>query len=284
MSALRIAREGFTISNASGEPMHGDLRYAAGVHDAPTIVICHSFMAFKDWGFFPYIGEKLATAGFVSVAFNFSYNGVTNHENRITDFVKFEQNTFHREFSDLSCVIDAISREEIGPSKIDSKRIALLGHSRGGGIAILHAALDRRVRALVTWSAISTFDRWTDHQKERWRSLGYLPLAKDTTTSPLRLGLNLLKDYEQHAEELSIIGAARRVRVPWLIVHGDADLTVQRKEAESLYQAADHETAELMLVDSVGHLYNASSQAEDAYRTLDFILERTTDWLHRHLS
>ncbi|MBI1805151.1 MAG: prolyl oligopeptidase family serine peptidase [Ignavibacteriae bacterium] len=284
MSISRIVRKGFALLNASGDPIYGDIRYSISTPKVPVVIICHSFMAFKDWGFFPYAAEKLAEAGFVSIVFNFSHNGVIDHGNRITDLTKFEQNTFHLELSDLGSVLDAVSRGEIGAHWIDVERVALLGHSRGGGISIVKTASDERVRALVTWSAISTFDRWTDHQKARWRSLGYLPLAKDSTTSPLCLGLKLLDDYEQHASELSIVDAARSISIPWLLLHGKADVTVQPHEAETLYRASNNATTDLMLLDSVGHLYNAASPNEDHYRSFNIILHRTTDWLHRHLS
>src|SRR5258706_4966345 len=159
MSTSRIVRKGFSLLNASGDPINGDIRYAMSARRMPVVIICHSFMAFKNWGFFPYIGERLADAGFVSLVFNFSHNGVIGDGNRITDFAKFEQNTFHLELSDLGRILDAVSGKEIGAEWIDAERITLLGHSRGGGISIVRAATDDRVRSLVTWSAISTFDR-----------------------------------------------------------------------------------------------------------------------------
>jgi len=284
MTTLSIVREKLTLLNHSGDSLYADVRYAAESHSVPVVVLCHSFMAFKEWGFFPYLGEKLAEAGYVSVIMDFSHNGVINHGNRITEFEKFEHNTFRQELSDLTTVLDAITSGEIGSSRIDPARIVLFGHSRGGGIAIVSTAEDTRVRSLVTWSAISTFDRWTDHQKKIWRSRGYLPLARDSTISPLRLGVKLLEEYEQHRQELGIVEAARKIRVPWLIVHGKNDLTVQPREAEILFQAADRTMTDLFLVDTAGHLFNAASRSADGYRTLDHVLERTIDWLHQHLS
>ena len=283
MNDSTIIREKLTLLNASGESIQIDVRYNEGRKNSPVIVICHSFMAFKDWGFFPYIGEQLARAGFVSVAFNFSLNGVVGHSHRITDFEKFERNTFTDELGDLRCVLDMIASGKIAQRFADTERIAVLGHSRGGGIAIVQASKDKRIRALVTWSSISTFDRWTDHQKARWRMLGYLPLAKDSAVSPLALGIRLLDDYEQHKSELDILGAAKKIRAAWFILHGRADVTVHPSEAEKLFQAANHLSTELMIVDAVGHLYNAASRSENNYITLNSILEFTTTFLHRHL-
>src|SRR6267378_1193156 len=161
-----LVREPFTLTSLSREPLHGDLRLQNdAVRKKPVLIICHSFMAFKDWGFFPYVGEQFAEKGFGAIAFNFSRNGVEEDEKRITRFDRFEANTFSREIDDLGAVIDAVEDGKIGVGLLDPGKIVLLGHSRGGGVAIIRTAIDRRVGGLVTWSAVSTFDRWTEHQK-----------------------------------------------------------------------------------------------------------------------
>lgn len=240
-------------------------------------------MAFKEWGFFPYVAETLACAGFVAVTFNFSLNGVVEHGNRITDFSSFEKNTFSQELNDLHVVIGSVVNGDVGHRLIDPERIVLLGHSHGGGIAIVKTSTDHRVKGLVTWSAIATFNRWTDHQRAHWRSQGFLPLASHSTVSPLRLGIGLLNDLDQHAEMLNIEHAASRISVPWLIMHGKADVTVSPKEAEHLFASASKNITELVLLDGVGHLYHAATPSEDNYSTINHILEHTIHWIHRNI-
>lgn len=285
MKGSAVVCEPFTLSSSQTGKLCGDLRYPA---DAPgpvqTIVICHSFMAFKDWGFFPVVAELLAEAGYASVIFNFSQNGVSCGGNRITDFDAFRENTFSRELADLTDVLDGISRGDIGKGIIEGKNPVLLGHSRGGGIAILQAAGDARVRGLATWSAISTFDRWTEHQKVLWRAQGYLPLAREVPASPLRLGLGLLNDLETHHNRLSVLSAASRIRVPWLILHGKADITVSPREAEALAGASGSASTTLTLLERTGHLFNARSEVEDHYRTLNGVLAVTITWLKENFS
>lgn len=282
MTENGIINEYFTLYNEMGEPIRGDLRFQRTLEEKPIIIVCHSFMAFKDWGFFPYVADRFANNGLISVIFNFSHNGVVGDEDRITDYKKFEENTISREVEDLGVVIDAIWDGQIGADIIDRSRIILLGHSRGGGISILKASRDERVKGLVTWSSISNFDRWTQHQKTQWRKLGYLPLARDTTISPLRLGIDLLNDVEENRKKLNILDAAVNIRSPWLIIHGKTDITVPPVEAELLYKTSDCSTIEFILLDKVGHIYNASSKDEDNYQTLDKIIEITLQWLHQN--
>jgi pimeloyl-ACP methyl ester carboxylesterase len=240
-------------------------------------------MAFKEWGFFPYFGLELARAGYAAVAFDFSGNGVAEGGKRITEFTSFAQNTFSRELADLGYLLDVLRAGELGGGVVDPGRIAVVGHSRGGGIGLLRASGDDRITALVTLSAIASFDRWTAHQKEQWRASGYLPLGRDATVSPLRLGIGLLGDLESNRSAFDLRAAAARIRVPWLIVHGEADVTVPPREARELYEASSHATTELAMLAAVGHLYNAASYDEDEYRTLNQVLNLTTHWLSRHL-
>jgi dienelactone hydrolase len=278
MNQPAVVKTSLRIPSRSGEIMHADLRHAAGAGPSPVVVVCHSFMAFKDWGFFPRVGERLAASGLATISFNFSRNGVAGDSNRITDFARFAENTFSHELDDLAGLLDALDAGVL-PPEADPGRLALLGHSRGGGIAIVQAARDPRVRALVTWSAIATFDRWTPHQKEAWRRDGSLALAKDSTVSPLRLGAGILADIESHREALDIVGAASRFARPWLLVHGREDRTVQLREAEALAAAADPAKTTVRLLDHVGHLYHAASREEDGYRTLDGIIDASSQWL-----
>ncbi len=283
MNKNAVHLERIELRNSSGDLIAGDLRYVQNENRKPVVVICHSFMAFKDWGFFPHIGEKLAESGFVSLVFNFSHNGVVEGGQRITDFEKFEQNTFSKELEDLDAVVSSIAEGNFGEEIIDREKIALLGHSRGGGIAIVHSASNARVKALVTMSSISTFDRWTNHQKKQWRTSGYLPLARDTSVSPLRSGLGLLNDIESNRERLSIANASSKIQVPWLVVHGKEDITVKSREAQQLYDASNIATTELMILEHVGHLYNATSRADDNYTTLNKVLDLVIHWLNNKL-
>ena len=254
----------------------GEVRSPGAGERFPVVIVCHSFMAFKEWGFFPHTGRKLADAGFSSITFNFSLNGAGPGA-RITDRDAFERNTIAQERSDLGRVIDAVARGEL-PS-VDRGRIALLGHSRGAGIALMAAAGDNRIGALVTWAPIATFDRWTQHQKEEWRRKGYHPMAKDPVA--LRLGRGLLDGIEGDPELLDLTHSAGRIGIPWLIIHGRADVTVHPAEAERLHAAS--RGSELVLLEGTGHLFRGATYAEDGYRMLDGIIERTTTWLHQHL-
>lgn len=226
------------ILNGSGEPVECDVRFDFSAGRTPVVVICHSFMSFKDWGFFPHAAERIAGEGYTSVAFNFSRNGVPPGADRINDFDAFASNTFSREIDDLGCVVRAVRDRSLCSESGDAGRIILLGHSRGGGVAISFASRDPGIAALVTWSGIATFDRWTTHQKAGWRERGFLPLSASQGVSPLRIGRETLDDLDARLGEIDPLIRAAYIKVPWLILHGKADVTVPVREAEALAGAA----------------------------------------------
>ncbi len=279
MSSLRIVKNGVRLDGSSGAPIACDVRYDPGRPTAPVIVVCHSFMAFKDWGFFPHVGVRLAEEGFTTVSFNFSLNGVPPGADRISDFEAFASNSFTAELDDLRTVVDWVSDRDFCDAAPRPAGLVLLGHSRGGGVAASFTSRDTRVGALVTWSAIATFDRWTTRQKEGWRKRGFLPLSADPGLNPLRLGQGVLKDLDERLPEIDPLLRAPYIGSPWLILHGRADLTVPPREAEALAGAAAPGTARLLLLDSVGHLYNGRSADEDHYLTLNHVISLTVDWL-----
>ena len=72
-------------------------------------------------------------------------------------------------------VVDALAGGELAVEPLSS--LGLLGHSRGGGVAVLYTSGDSRVGALVTWAPISTVERWTDAAQEAWRLAGSVTRA-----------------------------------------------------------------------------------------------------------
>jgi len=273
----------FIIANSSGDTIRGNLRYEEGGTARPTLIICHGFTAHKDWGPFPYFGERFVREGFASIVFNFSHNGIADNFNRFTELRKFSKNTISKELEDVSALVGAVSAREIGNDICDISRIGIVGHSRGGGVATLSAGMDARLKAVAAWSTVGTFFRYSRHQQAVWREQGFLPVKIRSRPSRLRYGIEVLRDLEAHRELYDLKKAVRRLRVPLLLIHGREDLSVSPKEAEDLYEVADKSRTELILLDKVGHMYGAETPFTGTNSTIEHIIELTAGWFHRNL-
>ncbi len=269
----------FVLENRFGDSLQGDIHLPHPVEKPPVLVICHGFKGFKDWGFFPAAAEKFASCGFVTVRFNFSLNGIGEDPLEFTRLDSFRRNTLSRELSDLGDLLDAVAAGGLLPPSADRSRIALLGHSRGGGIALLQAAADARVRAVATWAAVSTFDRWGPHAKAEWRERGFLQIVNQRTGQVMRLGIEALEDYESDPSRFDVEGAAARLRIPLLIVHGEKDVSVPVEEAGRLYSAADKSETELCLIPETGHTFGVTHPFEGITSEFGQALDKTADWL-----
>lgn len=259
-----------------------DVRAGGRQSARPAVLIIHGFKGFKDWGMFPPLAERLARAGFTAVSFNLSGSGVDDRG----DFAwpdRFGRNTYGAELRDVATVVEALARGELDVAPPSS--LGVVGHSRGGGIAVLYAAGEPRVRALVTWAAIATVCRWSKEERARWRERGTHEVVNARTGQVLPLGIDLLDEIEREAEgALDIVAAARRVRIPWLVAHGTADEAVPVDDADELAAAAPADTTRLLRVDGAGHTFGAVHPWKGSTPALDQVMEETVGWLARHLA
>jgi uncharacterized protein len=243
-----------TIPGALGEILV-DVRAAGRASPRPAVVVVHGFKGFKDWGMFPPFAERLARAGVTAVTPNLSGSGVDD-AGQFSRPDHFSRNTFSAELEDLARVVTALAAGGLGVPAPPA--IGIVGHSRGGGIAVLYTARDPRIRSLVTWAAISSVERWAPAEQQAWRAAGVKEIVNARTGERLPLSTAILDDIGQHATgALDILGAAERIAVPWLIVHGREDESVSHLEGEALHGASHPDTTTLFSVENAGHTFGA---------------------------
>jgi uncharacterized protein len=269
-------RVAFEVTGPAGRR----LRATAILPDVPraTVIICHGFKGFSRWGFFPHLAELLAREGFRAIRFDFSGSGVGADGESFTEIEAFAENTFSRELEDLA----AVEAEARRRGWLETP-YGLVGHSRGGGTAILHAAGDPAVGALVTLAAISHVRRWSESEAREWRARGYTEIINSRTKQVLRLGTALLDDVDAGADgRLDIQAAASRMKAPWLIIHGDADATVPVDDAHRLAEAAPD--ARLLIIDGASHTFDITHPMQASSPALDLVVSETAEWMRRELT
>jgi dipeptidyl aminopeptidase/acylaminoacyl peptidase len=178
-------------------------------------------------------------------------------------------------------VLDALFRGDLDVPTPSSAGV--IGHSRGGGIAILQTAQDPRVRALVTWAAIASVVRWPTEERTAWRQAGKTVVRNARTGQELPLYTDVLDDIDQNSAALDIEAAAQRIRVPWLLVHGTADESVRFAEAELLQSAGPKETTRLLPVSGEGHTFGAVHPWRSSTPELESVFDATLGLFASHL-
>lgn len=278
------AIEPFRLQLAHGRELLGVVHAPEQPGPRPTVVVCHGFKGFMDWGFFPFLAELLTERGFAVIRFNFTGSGMRPGDVLVTDTEAFRRATFSQDVIDLTRVLKALGGE-IGEGLVDPQRIGLFGHSRGGGIATLAAAQESwrgKIRALVTWAAVSTFDRLTLDEKKIWRQRGFFPVVNSRTGQQLTVDAMVLEDLERFRDHLDPRTAGSARRAPWLILHGDQDKTVHVSEAR-LLAARAAAPCQLRLIHDGDHTLGAKHPFNGPTPQLIEALNATQEWFRNHL-
>ena len=96
------------------------------------------------------------------------------------------------------------------------------------------------------------------------------------------LNVTLLEDFETNRERLDVVAAAARLDVPWLVVHGEDDVTVLVGDAHRLAEASPK--SRLVLIEKAGHTFNVGHPFEGPSEALDEALRATTRYFRGRLS
>lgn len=243
-------------STRHSRPFAADARFVADGRPKPVVVFVHGFKGFKDWGHFNVLADWFAHQGFVFVKLNLSHNGLkVGGTGDLEDLEAFGQNNFSLELDDIGALLDYLPTAAYIPTEeADFSRLALIGHSRGGGLVLLKTAEDPRVQAVVTWAAISDVNPgWSEPLMQQWQQQGVFHVENSRTGQQLPLYFQIVEDYHQNRLRLDIRHNLRRKLRgrPLLIIHGDQDETVPLQRAQQLkeWQPA----AELVVLPSVTH-------------------------------
>lgn len=254
--------------------INADFRFRQNGKNLPLLIFCHGFKGFKDWGCFPYLLESIAEEDVFTVGFNFTYNGVGDDPVTQTEFTRpelFAKNTFTRELDDLGQVMNYLSKHR-AKYNYNFDNLILVGHSRGGGIAIIKASEDSRVKKLITIASISHFDRYSTEQKKKWKAKGYMEVLNSRTNQLIRMNYTLLEDLEKNKERLNILKAMSKLKIPTLIIHGMEDLSVSVAEAEHLYSISNKQITKLRLYENAGHTFGAVHPCKGTSTALENVI------------
>ena len=245
------------ISGSAGKPILIDATYKANAQLKQVVVFCHGFKGFKDWGPFNKIATHCAQQNIVFVKFNFSYNGTTTDDPlNFGDLKAFGNNNFCKELDDLALVLDWIEETNELKGEVDTSKISLFGHSRGGGIAMLKTAEDNRVDKVVSWASPSNFlNKFSSNEKlEKWEATDVAYIYNERTKQNMPMYFQFYKNCQENKNRLNIENAVRKIRIPHLVVHGSDDPTVSIAEAKAI--KSWNTNIDLKIIQGANHVFD----------------------------
>jgi dipeptidyl aminopeptidase/acylaminoacyl peptidase len=242
---------------SGGQTMTGTISLPDGPGPFPVVVVEHGFIPSQrywvgqDSGIF---GDPLAAHGFVSVAPNWpGYAGSGPAPPGLPPIV-----------GELVTALDLISSLRSLP-QADTNRIGFVGHSNGGGIALLAMVVDPRIKAVALFAPVSS--DMADNARKWW-------LRTPGEAGPLGS-----PDRDPTAyRDLSPRSYFARGQPPTLIIQGTVDHTIPAAWTQATYDALQRAGVESKLVWIPGGDHDLVDG------NLDRAVADEESWLRQHLS
>ncbi len=263
--------------------IHLDYRTVLQPVRRPALLVLHGFKGFKDWGFFPWLSESFAQRGYHVLTANFSGCGVVPGEDSFADKDGFAENTISRELQEVELIVDNILNGDLNTVLKRYENwdgtVHILGHSRGGSVALLAGLHVGGIDKVVSWSAPATFMRFTERQIALWQENGHFEIQNSRTGETLKMNETYLRDIINNAETLNIQQAVQNAKVPTLLVHGTEDVTVKISELEKLMSQAHPATVLSQRIATAGHTFGAVHPFKGPTPALERAFEHSYNFL-----
>ena len=262
-----IVKKNNILQSKAKKPIVYDVYFETSSALKPIVIFAHGYKGFKDWGAWELVAETFAKAGFFLLKFNFSHNGGTIEQPiDFPDLEAFANNNYSIELDDLNRVVDFITSNNHFSKEINSEKINLIGHSRGGGIVMIHAEEDERISSVITWAGVSDFKaRFQEGTQEfdNWLKSGVTYIENSRTKQQLPHYLQFFKNFQENEHRLTIKHAVSNLSKPQLIIHGSNDLTVSINEAIAINKW--NPASKLEIINEADHVFGSMHPWREKY-------------------
>ena len=237
------------IRNPQGEQLDYAYHEGLGASSQAIVVIGHGVTANKDREFVVALAAGLAAAGISALRFSFSGNG--DSEGR------FEDSCPSKEVQDLKAVIDAL----------EGRKVIYVGHSMGGAVGVMSAAHEPRIEGLVSLAGMVNTSKFVEVEFG-----DVIPGAGTMWDKPeCPLSQAFVDDMNNIS---SVIEFATHVKIPWLLVHGEADDVVPIEESREIFERAN-EPKELFEIPRCDHVFDAEVDPD----ALPAMVSKVSEWV-----
>ncbi len=234
--------ERFEIMNEKEQLLRGVIETEHPRKRQPVVLFLNGFLDTMETAVKLRTAEAFRKAGYVTVRFDYTY-GFGEGSGDASGF------TLSHQVKDIERVVDHATRR----GYVDPARIALIGHCFGSMAAILFAAFDERVKALILLSTPYWFEdtgvtRMGDRELARIRLKRYFHLHSERLGKEVRIDYTFFED----GQKKDMARAVRNLRQPALLVHGSQDESIPPENSEEILRRLPGEK-ELRLVEGMGH-------------------------------
>ncbi|MDO9261218.1 MAG: alpha/beta fold hydrolase [Flavobacteriaceae bacterium] len=270
------------IDGKHQKPIVTDVFFQENSLPKPIVIFCHGYKGFKDWGAWNLVAKEFAKDHFFFVKFNFSHNGGTvKNPIDFPDLNAFGNNNYTIELDDLGSVIQWVLNNDLYQKEIDTAKVYLIGHSRGGGIVTLKSAENKHISKVVSWAGVSNFaNRFPKNEAlKQWEKDGVFYVINARTQQQMPHYFQYYQDFKHNEKRLTIKTAVKKLTIPHLIIHGTTDESVAVDEAHQLH--VWNLNSELFLIENTNHTFgiNHPYNSDQLSAAMNAVVEKTKKFL-----
>lgn len=250
-------REKLYFENSKGDRLVGVLSNPSGEVGVPVVILCHGHSSSKDSKTFVSLEEKLNNANIATFRIDLYGHGESEGE--------FENCTISEAVEDILKAIDFLKEK-------DYSRIGLLGSSFGGISSLMVASKSDDLVILALKSPVSDYKEQKlksigEEGIKEWKENGFRPYFKSDGIE-LKLNYSFYEDFENN----NGYEAAEKIKIPTIIVHGDADETVPVEQSKKT--ASIIKDCKLEIVKGANHRYTEEDHFDKSIKLLsDFLID-----------
>ena len=224
------------ITNPQGETLDYTF-HDPGNQPRDLLIIGHGVTGNKDRPFVVALAEAVANEGMAVLRFSFAGNGASGGD--------FRDCTISKEVEDLNAVVTAAVN--------NGYRVTYAGHSMGGAVGVLAASNDDRIRHLISLAGMVNtkdfYDREFGEEKPDEGCMWEEPSCPLSST------------YRNDMYDIgSVASKASEIKVPWLLVHGDADDVVPIEDSREIFALAT-EPKKIIEIPGANHVFSEAGLA-----------------------
>lgn len=239
-----------TLSNNKGQKLAGILHKNKG--GGSVTVLLHGFTSTMERTS-KILAEYLETT-VDCLRFDFTGNGRSEGD--------FLEGTYKQQVNDVHSAIEFLKTKGY-------KNFAVIGHSRGGAVAVLSANKD--VSAVCALSAVcdtqaTKFKILTGKQYLELETKGKVTVKWPWLTFPID------KKFIKDSEETDVPEAAKKIKAPLLVVHGTKDSMVSKWNGLAIFALAQSKEKYCIKIPGADHLFsNQEHRNAMLYAVKDFL-------------
>ncbi|MFV0540397.1 MAG: alpha/beta hydrolase family protein [Aestuariibaculum sp.] len=251
-----LTKQHIVIKGKHNKPILIDVTYTGTLKTKPIVIFCHGYKGFKDWGAWNLMAEAFANKDIYFLKFNFSHNGGTVEQPiDFPDLDAFGNNNYTKELDDLETVIDWVYTNADIKTIANVENIILIGHSRGGGISLIKAQENYKIKGIISWASVCNFGSRApiSGNTDSWKKTGVKYVVNGRTNQDMPHYYQFYEDFIANKERLDIKCAVSKLKIPHLIIHGDKDISVLPIEAQHLHKW--NTNSQLEIINDADHVF-----------------------------